>query len=764
MSGSETDVKREPLLSLLKLSPSPQSRDYVENKTQFQLHTLLTEQRHPKTWNLSFVIKDDVQTGLEQIFSVDEDICLKLQQMVEDPAVLDTLVMAAQAVSHAIRENRKIFIYGCGATGRLAKQMGSALWRPFWTRVKNSPVWDKLEGSLPEDIESRLIGEITGGDRALISSLEGFEDLELMGQLQLEDRGIEQGDAVFGITEGGETSSVIGAVLAALGQYGELSKEAKEEARQHIFFIYNNPDEILEPFDRSRKVLEQPAVTRINLTTGPQAITGSTRMQAATIETFVMGAVLEAGIQAVLQEHLSPEDMQSLGFAPAAHPTASDAELSDLKAAGKDLPDPKAPDVAALTMDSSGQRSLDFGSSTDKNSQQIAPGAIIEAALRHRLADFDGIRDKLSASLGEIARFTALESDTYRMDRRAVYFAGSALIPVFVDCAERSPTFHLHPLDTGDAPEKKCWLQVWTDAADQESAWLRFLGRPFRGLEKETYYPHFVIQIQDSWLRNSALKSLAQAGNDQEGFYDFSFSAESLQDRGPQPGDLGVVVCVDDEITQLKDQDSTFSRFVSLCRQNQAAVTLLLVGDVSSQDAEEIFQQLSLTRERDALITIPIESQDDPLSLKRQTLLKMLLNAHSTAVMARLGRVVGNTMTNVDPTNLKLIGRATHLILSHVNDTLAQQEWTDRHGEAEPATYAQANAVLFEAMDFLSEHEGQQSEVALSIIRILEALREQRFISWDEALAVLDSVGLEGYLGRHNPALRQTPQSSTILD
>ena len=132
MSESDTNMKQEPLLSLLKLAPSPQSRDYVENKKQFQLHTLLTEQRHPKTWNLSFVIKDDVRAGLEQIFSTDEDISRKIRQMVEDPAELDTLTQAAQAVSRAIRENRNIFIYGCGSTGRLAKQMESALWRPFW--------------------------------------------------------------------------------------------------------------------------------------------------------------------------------------------------------------------------------------------------------------------------------------------------------------------------------------------------------------------------------------------------------------------------------------------------------------------------------------------------------------------------------------------------------------------------------------------------------------------------------------------------------
>ena len=45
-----------PPLSLLKITPSPQSRDYVENKRQFQLHGLLTEQRHPKTWGLNLLI------------------------------------------------------------------------------------------------------------------------------------------------------------------------------------------------------------------------------------------------------------------------------------------------------------------------------------------------------------------------------------------------------------------------------------------------------------------------------------------------------------------------------------------------------------------------------------------------------------------------------------------------------------------------------------------------------------------------------------
>jgi N-acetylmuramic acid 6-phosphate etherase len=50
--------------------------------------------------------------------------------------------------------------------------------------------------------------------------------------------------------------------------------------------------------------------------------------------------------------------------------------------------------------------------------------------------------------------------------------------------------------------------------------------------------------------------------------------------------------------------------------------------------------------------------------------MKMILNAHSTTVMAKLGLVVSNTMTSVRPGNLKLIGRATYLIQTHVNDIL----------------------------------------------------------------------------------------------
>jgi hypothetical protein len=32
---------------------------------------------------------------------------------------------------------RKIYFYGCGATGRLAKMVESSIWRPFWKKISN---------------------------------------------------------------------------------------------------------------------------------------------------------------------------------------------------------------------------------------------------------------------------------------------------------------------------------------------------------------------------------------------------------------------------------------------------------------------------------------------------------------------------------------------------------------------------------------------------------------------------------------------------
>jgi len=116
--------------------------------------------------------------------------------------------------------------------------------------------------------------------------------------------------------------------------------------------------------------------------------------------------------------------------------------------------------------------------------------------------------------------------------------------------------------------------------------------------------------------------------------------------------------------------------------------------------------------------------------------------------------VVGKKMTTVSRTNLKLIGRATYLIMTHVTDSLARRDWAAAHGFADAVTFAQAIAVRLDAMEYVRSHEmGQTAEVALSIIRMLEAFQRRAPASWDDARALLESDGLAGYLARHNPRL-----------
>ena len=676
------------ILNLLRIAPSSESIDYVQNKTQFQLHTLLTEQRHQKTWDLSERIQKDCRSGLRMLFSVDEDIEEKLEALAREK---ETLEQAAQAVEQALLSRQKIYIYGCGATGRLAKQMESTFWRPFWQKVrKKRRIWSKIKRYLGDSIENQLIGEMTGGDRALISSLEGFEDLQLIGRLQLEDRKVEKGDVVICVTEGGETSSVIGTILAALDQWRTAESYDPEKTKKKLYFIYNNPDEKLRPFDRSRKVLEEPGITKINLTTGPQSITGSTRMQATTIETFVVGNILQQALDRSLRKLLSRKEMAALGF-------KSELRLED------------------------------------------------------KLKEFSYILEQVKGNLSDIAKFTQLEAQTYKTENFSTYFAQKGLITVFIDSTERSPTFRLFPLDTVKESKRKSWIQVWTPAANLQDAWQAFLGRSFRGLSPEFYRKPFEEEIDDAYLKRAALESLKNAGNDQQFLYDFSFADFNLKNREPSPGDLGVAVFISPEEGELVKKNSDFRKFIDLFSKKGASVAVILITDKPSRKISKLIRKIPDfgAEGKSSLIVVNIERKNDPLGINQRIALKILLNAHSTGVMARLGKVIGNTMTNVSPSNLKLIGRATYLVQSHVNDALSHPQWVKLYGIRRPISYGEANAVLFDAINYLKNKKkeaGQTAEVAFSIIRILESFRLEKGLIRSKTLNIVKETGLRRYL------------------
>lgn len=663
-----------PVTDLLGIAPSAESVDYVEHRQPFQLHTLLTEQRHPRTMDLSRRIAGDTAAGLEALFAVDEDVARTMAAVADDPARLHGLRQASQAMQAALRDGRRVYFYGTGSTGRLAETLESGLWRPFWQRAAATPSWPRIRQALP-DIENRVRGEITGGDRALISSLEGFEDLPLIGRLQLQDHGIGAGDVVFAVTEGGETSAVIGTALAGAQINGNRA--------DRTWFVYNNPDEVLLPFERSRQVIEHAGISKINLATGPQSITGSTRMQATTTSLYALGVAMEDAIRELLAPLLDADELRALGFA-------------------------EGGDIAA------------------------------------RLRGFDRLQRTVAATAPALAAWTEREADAYAADRRATYLAERALMPVFVDVTERAPTFRLAPLDRTDATERASWIQVWTPVDDPADAWRALLHRPFHGLDPALYEAPFRDDIDDPWLRRAALNSLALAGEEQQHLYDLSMSARNLTRNGPREGDLGAMILLGGETPAGLGRD--WLRAFA-----EAGARLAVVRVADAPLADDAIEALRAIAPQAQLLEVTLPG-DDPLDLDRTLALKMLLNAHSTGVMARLGRVVGNTMTAVQPGNLKLIGRATHLIQSHVNAVLASDAWRREHGAREPLGYAEANAVLFDIIDSRGADPALAAspEVELAIVRILESLRLERDIGWPGAAALLREQRLDDYLAAYD--------------
>ncbi|MFT3763651.1 MAG: hypothetical protein QM761_13805 [Pseudoxanthomonas sp.] len=666
---------QDDVLKLLGITPSEQSVDYVRNKTQFQLHTLLTEQRHPQTMDLSRRIANDTTAGLQALFAVDRDVVATMDAVADDPARLQKLQAASQAMQDALRNGHRVYFYGTGSTGRLAETLESGLYRPFWQRVaRDGKVWKKVQKAYP-GIENRVRGEITGGDRALVSSLEGFEDLQLIGKLQLHDNGIGKDDAVFAVTEGGETSAVIGTAKEGAVVNGD------DPAR--TWFVYNNPDEVLLPFERSREVIEDSGISKVMLATGPQSITGSTRMQATTTSLYALGVAMEDAIHRLLQPVLSKRELAALGF--------------------------------------------------DES-----------ATLASRLRDFATLQRTVAATAPQLAAWTDRESSAYADGHRATYLAQRAMMAVFVDVTERSPTFRLAPLDRVDAAERKSWIQVWAPVDNPAAAWDALLHRPFHGLDPALYAKPFDTEITDPWLHAAAQRSLANAGAEQQRLYDLSFSANNLEHFGPSAGDHGAMILLGDESPAIGES------WLRAFAERGATPVIVHVGDAPLPPAS--LDAVRKAAPQVAVLDFALPFAHDPLQVNQTLGLKMLLNAHSTGIMAKLGRVVGNTMTAVQPSNLKLYGRATFLLQSQVNGVLASGKWQSANGSRKPLDYVQANAVLFDAIDW-RRAQGERvtaPEVELAIVRVLESLRGKRGISWDDANALLQRQKLDAYLAAYD--------------
>ena len=205
---------------------------------------LITESPNPLSHNLSELC----QTNLKEAFKVFKTIELQaIDSMVSYIPLIQKLRIDIRS---CLDNGHKIFLIGCGASGRLAMLL------------KRIYEFEHL------DAPKQIISMSAGGDTTLIKAIEKFEDCNEYGRKQLLQQGYNDNDLVIGLSASGESPFILGALEYAL-----------ETSKYKPWLVFNNPID--------RLLLRNPGhiVQNINamcLDVGAMALTGSTRLQATT--------------------------------------------------------------------------------------------------------------------------------------------------------------------------------------------------------------------------------------------------------------------------------------------------------------------------------------------------------------------------------------------------------------------------------------------------------------------------------------------------
>lgn len=207
---------------------------------------LLTEQAHPLSESL-----DELSTAEMVALFCQND--LEPQRAVAAAAA--QLTAAVDAISDRLRHGGRLFYLGAGTSGRLGVLDAAECPPTFCTP--------------PELVQ----GVLAGGAPALLRSSEGLEDRFGAGAEDLEERGFTGADALVGIAAGGTTPYVLGGLTHAR-QLGALT----------IAMACVAADQVPMPCDID-----------IRLLTGPELLTGSTRLKAGTATKMALN-ILSTGV------------------------------------------------------------------------------------------------------------------------------------------------------------------------------------------------------------------------------------------------------------------------------------------------------------------------------------------------------------------------------------------------------------------------------------------------------------------------------------
>jgi len=196
----------------------------------------LTEERNPRTMDLD---KRPVSRLIDAMLNEEAQVI---------PALRKNKVVIARVINDIVRAFRRggrLFYVGAGTSGRLGVLDASECPPTFSTD--------------PDMVQAI----IAGGATALHTAVEGAEDDPVAGAEAVRTRGVDRRDIVIGIAASGSTPFVLGAL-----------DESKRLGAKTFLLCFSPP----------RSKVHKPLFFR----TGPETITGSTRLKAGTATKLVL--------------------------------------------------------------------------------------------------------------------------------------------------------------------------------------------------------------------------------------------------------------------------------------------------------------------------------------------------------------------------------------------------------------------------------------------------------------------------------------------
>ncbi|MBS4207913.1 N-acetylmuramic acid 6-phosphate etherase [Bacillus sp. FJAT-50079] len=211
------------------------------------LLTLTTEKRNKNTYSIDNMSTIEILTTIN---NEDMTVAHSVQK------VLPEIEKTVEIVYKAFKLGGRLFYVGAGTSGRIG----------IMDAVECPPTFS----TSPELVQALM----AGGPKAIMKAVEGAEDDENLGKEDLTERQLTELDVVIGIAASGRTPYVVGALKYA------------QSIGAKTISLSSNDNSIISKF----------ADIKIEVDTGPEILTGSTRMKAATAHKLILNMITTASM------------------------------------------------------------------------------------------------------------------------------------------------------------------------------------------------------------------------------------------------------------------------------------------------------------------------------------------------------------------------------------------------------------------------------------------------------------------------------------